>query len=182
MYSTAFELDTNRNYPILDKLVESGVEELIVLPTANTIAREPTHHLDRWKEYKPGLISWNYPDREMKPIVGLYWVAGVYGLYNIDREKIWIGSSQQLRKRWNKHLTARKYGLANELQHDLAAGDRFLFCVFEVLEIYSEAKRSLWWSFRLPCDSTQLRIAEQSCMDRLPKEDLYNQRRAYRRQ
>ena len=117
----------------------------------------------------------------MTTIVGLYWVAGVYGLYNIDREKIWIGISQQLRKRWNRHLTGHKYGLVNKLRQDLAAGDRFLFCVFQVIEIYSQAKRSLWWTFRLPPERTQLRIAEQSWMDRLQKEDLYNQQRAYRR-
>ena len=181
MYSCAFELDTKRDYPILDKLIKSGIEELIVIPTANTLDGEPTYNFDRWKAHKSGIIAWNYPDREITPIVGLYWVAGVYGLYNIDREKIWIGSSQQIRKRWNKHLTAGKYGLANELQQDLKAGDRFLFCVLDVLKIYSQDERSLWWDCRLPCDSTQLRITEQSYMDRLPKEDLYNQRRAYGR-
>jgi hypothetical protein len=180
MYHLAFELDITRDYLILDKLVEGG-EELVVLPTANILEREPTYALDRWKEYEPGLIAWNYPDKKITLIAGLYWVAGIYGLYNIDREKIWIGSSQQLRKRWNTHLTARRHGLANELQQDLKAGNRFLFCVLQVLEIYSEAKRSLWWDARLPTNSTQLRIAEQGWMDRLPKECLYNQRRAYRR-
>ncbi len=180
MYKFAFELDTQRNYPILDKLRDSGMQELLVLPTANTLEKEPTYALDQWRSTGLVLKAWDYINKEMTYISGLYWVAGVYGLYNIDREKIYIGHSQQLRKRWNRHLTARYHGLRNELQRDLAMGQHFLFCVLESLETYNQDKRQLWWDFPLKHDKSRLRRAEQAWLDRLSKADLYNQRRACR--
>jgi len=80
MYSCAFELDTKRDYPILDKLIKSGIEELIVIPTANTLDPELTYNFDRWRGHKSGIRAWDYPERVMTPIVGLYWMTGVYGL------------------------------------------------------------------------------------------------------
>ena len=80
MSSSTFEVDITRDYPVLDRSIESGVEEVLVIPTANTPEREPTYHFDRWRGHKSGIRAWDYPERVMIPIVGLYWITGVYGL------------------------------------------------------------------------------------------------------
>ncbi len=181
MLTAAFPLDTKRQYEVLDLLVQNGAVELWVRPTANYTLYEPTWRLDNWKKQEPFWL-WDYVRKCYGECPGLYWVAGVYGLYNIDKEKISIGSSILLRKRWSSHISSQKLSRKNELQHDLSKGNRFLFCLLETTRVHPIEVRKIWWH-NPPLidyiDCTRLRKAEQKWMERIPKSYLYNKRKAY---
>jgi hypothetical protein len=170
-------LDTNREYAILMLLasyITAG--HLFVIST-----REPTWS-DTWRDGPPRIRAWDYVSKEHYLIRGLYWVAGIYGIYNIQREKIWIGSSKRIYKRWNMHLDGDRLGVHNDLKTHLKAREPFLLCILEICEIYSPLKRILWWkrATREEFDKTELRRREQVWLDRVPKVFLYNKIRAFR--
>ena len=62
-------------------------------------------------------------------------VSGVYGFWNIENGKIYIGSSKNIKSRINNHLSKLRNGRHEnkEMQKDFDDGNKFM--VFNVLEV-----------------------------------------------
>uniref|UniRef100_B8HWJ7 Excinuclease ABC C subunit domain protein n=1 Tax=Cyanothece sp. (strain PCC 7425 / ATCC 29141) TaxID=395961 RepID=B8HWJ7_CYAP4 len=174
--------EQNEEFVVLEYLAKGDPPLLPIFKVSPSRYRDQIIKNSQYIGRRPPLLGYDYIHKCPILTIGLTWATGIYAIYNRDKEKIWIGSSIQIRGRWVSHLCGCQWiarEKRNELQQDLFSNpSSFFFCAVEILQRYDASTRSFRWYGGSPYSTEDLRQREQFWLDLIPKEHSYNVNRA----